>query len=410
MTTIEGYLDSATVILFGLFVKVLLAFLFFVFWARTPRASWFAWWGGSLLFGALAAANVFLHGLRPEFAGLGIVVAALIASFGCCWQGARAFEGRAPMWLALLTAVGLWIVFSLVPVLFERTLYRVIFSSLLISLFTGLSAFEFWRGRNEPLPSRWMIVALLGSLSLIFAVRIPLAGIAPFPFGAQPESAAWMSGFNMLLFFHTIILVVLMVAMSRERTELEHRNASYVDPLTGASNRRAFMEKGERLLARHEHSRQELCALFLDIDGFKQLNDRLGHVRGDRVLNRFVEIVQDNIRPTDFLFRIGGDEFCCLLPQTITEQGYWVAERIRRQFEAADPGGPEARVTVSIGIASTTVAGYDLEALLRESDNAVYAAKRRGRNLVVTAESKEHGHVRPAASNGAAMPDARRGM
>jgi diguanylate cyclase (GGDEF)-like protein len=397
MTTIEGYLDSATVILFGLFVKLLLASMFFVFWMRTPRARWFAWWAGSLIFGSVAAGNVLLHGFRPEFISLGITVAALIVTFGFCWYGARAFEGRSPMWFPLLVALGAWIIFSFLPALFEPVANRVIVSSILISPFLALAALEFWRGRDERLPSRWMIIALLASLSLVFIARIALVGIAPFPFGAQPAVTTWMSAFNMLMFFHTIVLVVLIVAMTKERSELEHRNASYVDPLTNVSNRRGFMAMGGRLLARHERDKQELCALFFDIDGFKVLNDRLGHARGDLVLKRFVGIIQENIRPTDILFRIGGDEFCCLLPQTITEQSYWVAERIRRQAEEAQFGGAELNTTVSIGIASTTVSGYDLEALLREADSAVFAAKRRGRNRVVTAEAKEHASARSVA-------------
>jgi diguanylate cyclase (GGDEF)-like protein len=242
-----------------------------------------------------------------------------------------------------------------------------------------------------------MIIGLLVSLSLVFFIRIPLVDVAPFPFGTQPFQRASMSLFNMLMFFHTVILAVLLVAMTKERSELEQRNASYVDPLTNVFNRRGFMAMGGRLLARHERAKHELCALFLDIDGFRLLNDRLGHARGDLVLKRFVGIIQENIRPTDVLFRIGGDEFCCLLPQTITEQSYWMAERIRRQAEAAEFGGAELNTTASIGIASTTVSGYDLDALLREADSAVFAAKRRGRNRVVTAEAKEHASARPMA-------------
>ncbi|HVT54800.1 MAG TPA: GGDEF domain-containing protein [Xanthobacteraceae bacterium] len=393
MATIEAYLDSLTVLLFALSVKVLLAFLFFVFWARTPRAIWFAWWGVTFVLGSAAAANVILNGFRAEFLSLGLTGAILIACFGCCWQGARAFEHRSPLWLPLAIPPLLWLAASLTPA-FDREAFRLISSSLLMGSMLALSAFEFWRGRGERLASRWMAIGLLISLSLVFFIRIPLVDVAPFPFGIQPFQRASMSLFNMLMFFHTVILAVLLVAMTKERSELEQRNASYVDPLTNTSNRRGFMAMGSRLLARHEYDKHELCALFLDIDGFKLLNDRLGHARGDRVLKRFVAIVQENIRPTDFLFRIGGDEFCCLLPQTITEQGYWVAERIRRQVEA-ELGGSDEKMTVSIGIASTTVSGYDLDALLRESDSAVYAAKRRGRNRVVTAEAKEHASARP---------------
>jgi diguanylate cyclase (GGDEF)-like protein len=398
MTTIEGYLDSATVILFGLFVKLLLASLFFVFWLKSRQAIWFLWWGMALLFGALAAGNVILRGFEPDLFGLGITTAALVASFGCCWQGARAFEHRAPLWFPLLALPALCLAFSLVPDFFAHTAYRLIFSSILLALMNALTAVEFWRGRDEGLMSRWMIIALFASFSLFFAVRIALVGIAPFPFGALPMEATWMAVFNMTMFFHTIILVVLLVALTKERLELEQRVASYTDPLTGALNRRALAIRGQQLLSRHERDRHELCALFLDIDGFKPLSDRLGHAGGDRILKRFVEIVQENIRPADFLFRIGGDEFFCLLPQTITEQGYWMAERIRREIEAATfvEGGSQIKTTVSIGVASTTAARYDLDALLREADGAACAAKRR-RNRVVTAETNEHAIARPVA-------------
>jgi len=399
MPTVGMHLDSATVILFALLVKVLLAFLFFVFWFRRRRAVWFAWWGGSLLLGSVTASIIVARGFAPDFFGLGIAVACLIASFGCCWLGARAFERRPPLWLPFFAPILLWLAASLVPALFEPRPYRVILSSLLVSPLAALTAYEFWRGRGERLPSRWIVTALFASFALFFAARIPLVMVAPFPFGSLPMQPAWMSAFNMILFFHTVILAVLLVAMTKERLEFEQRMAAYTDPLTGAANRRAFAVRGRRLLARHERNQQELCALFLDIDDFKPLNDRLGHAGGDGVLRRFVEIVLDNIRPTDFLFRIGGEEFCCLLPQTGALQGQWVAERIRHQVETAafEVVGVEANVTVSIGVASTALAGYDIEALLRAADSALYAAKRWGRNRVVIADTKEHAAVRPAA-------------
>ena len=126
---------------------------------------------------------------------------------------------------------------------------------------------------------------------------------------------------------------MLLVSLSKERLELDQRTKAQTDPLTGALNRRAFMSRGTRLLQRHAHERAPLCLLFLDLDHFKSLNDRFGHSGGDDVLMSFVTLVNACIRPTDFLFRIGGEEFCCLLPYTSTEQAHRVAERIRHQFE-----------------------------------------------------------------------------
>jgi diguanylate cyclase (GGDEF)-like protein len=104
-----------------------------------------------------------------------------------------------------------------------------------------------------------------------------------------------------------------------------------------------------------------------------------------------VQVVHDNIRPTDFLFRIGGEEFCCLLPRTRADQAHTVAERIRHQFDAATVlvAGTSIKATVSIGIASTEAFGHDIDTLMRRADMAVYAAKRQGRNRVVIAAADD---------------------
>jgi diguanylate cyclase (GGDEF)-like protein len=202
----------------------------------------------------------------------------------------------------------------------------------------------------------------------------------------QPGS---IGAFNLTVIAHTLLLVVLFVALSKERLEFEQRTKAQTDPLTGALNRRAFMARGERLVSRHRHEGAPLSVLFLDLDHFKSLNDRFGHAGGDDVLTCFVGLVNSCIRPTDFLFRIGGEEFCCLLPHTGTAQAYRIAERIRHQVETASViiTGMPVKATVSIGIASTDVSGYDLDVLIRRADSAVYAAKRAGRNRVVTADA-----------------------
>ena len=101
----------------------------------------------------------------------------------------------------------------------------------------------------------------------------------------------------------------------------------------------------------------------------------------------FVGLVNASIRPTDFLFRIGGEEFCCLLPRTDTAQAHRVAERIRYLCETTtvDVAGTPVKATVSLGIASTEAFGSDIDTLIRRADMAVYAAKRQGRNRVVVA-------------------------
>lgn len=109
------------------------------------------------------------------------------------------------------------------------------------------------------------------------------------------------------------------------------------------------------------------------------------------MLVHFVTLVNQHIRPGDFLFRIGGEEFYCLLPNTSAEEAVAVAERVRRQFEAAtlEIGGTRVKATVSIGVAATETFGYDADVLVRQADAATYAAKRQGRNKVVFAQLED---------------------
>ena len=381
------HIDAFTMLLSGLLVKVVLGLLFAVLWLKGKRAKWFAWWSATFFVGSLASLAFLMRDFGPVFFGIAVAVALAIVSMSCCWQGARAFERRAPYWIAVFLPPALWLAVCLAPGFLETVSFRVVLSSFLIAPLPAMAAYEFWRGRGEQLASRWTVIALFSSLALIFALRIPLVGLAPFPFGGLPAESAYVAAFNLLMFFHTVVLAVLLVALSKERQELEQRNQAQTDSLTGALNRRAFMTRGRRLVLRHQKKREPLCLLFIDLDHFKALNDRYGHSGGDDVLTAFVASVHDNIRPTDFLFRIGGEEFCCLLPFTSTDEAYQVAQRIRCALEAkgVQVAGSPVSVTVSVGIASTDAFGYDVDTLVRRADIAVYSAKRQGRNRVVIA-------------------------
>jgi diguanylate cyclase (GGDEF)-like protein len=379
-------IDTFTVLLFGLFIKLVLGVLFVVFWMKSRRTPWFGWWSASLLLGSLTSVLYMWRG-PDSLLSVGVGIAAMMGSFACCWQGARAFDLRPPLWGPVLLVPLLWLAICFLPDFVANISLRVILSSIFIAPLLAMAAIEFWRGRAERLPSRWPVIVVFSFFALFFAARIPLVGVAPFPFGALPMQAGWLGAFNLAMFVHTILLSVLLVSLSKERLELDQRTKAQTDPLTGALNRRAFMWRGARLLQRHAYERAPLCLLFLDLDHFKSLNDRFGHSGGDDVLTSFVGLVNACIRPTDFLFRIGGEEFCCLLPHTTAEQAHRVAERIRHQFEMTmtEVAGTVVKTTASLGIASTDAFGYELDTLMRRADMAVYAAKRAGRNRVVVA-------------------------
>ena len=384
-------IDSFTVLLFGIFIKLVLGSLFAVFWYKQREASWYGWWSVAYFLACAAGVLFASRGFAADLFAIGIGNVALIAAFVCCWQAARVFDRQRAIPLALVVAPGLWFAACLIPSFIENIAYRVVWSSLIVASLLILTAVEFWRGRAEVLPSRWPVIVLLLSFAAFFLLRIPLLNVLPFPFGALPMQPGSVGAFNLVMFFHTLLLTVLIVAMSKERLELDQRLKAQTDPLTGALNRRALMARGTRLLRRHAVEREPLCLLFLDLDHFKSLNDRFGHSGGDDVLMKFVAVVHDVIRPTDFLFRIGGEEFCCLLPHTGTAQAHLVAERIRQQFEAVtvDVAGTAVKTTVSVGTASTESFGYDLDTLMRRADKAVYAAKKLGRNRVVAADADD---------------------
>jgi len=136
----------------------------------------------------------------------------------------------------------------------------------------------------------------------------------------------------------------------------------------------------------------------LDLDHFKSINDRYGHEVGDRMLKLFATTAESSVRGTDELFRMGGEEFCFVLPETTAAEACMVAERIRAAFEAAvvqTDSGPAA-TTVSIGVAGTSF-DVPINALVALADAAVYAAKDRGRNCVVVAEEAALAKAEPEA-------------
>ncbi len=387
-------IDAFTVLVFGLALKGAFGGLFLAFWLRSDGEVWFGWWSAAFALGCAANALYLVPAhVTGDILTVGFANALLIMAFGCGWQAARAFDRLPPHWAALLVPPVLWLNACLISGFHENLAVRVVVSSAVVSWLLGMTALQFWRGRAERLPSRWPVIVLFASFALVFLLRIPMVEVLPFPFGALPMQPAWLGGFNLLMFFHTVILAVLIVSMSKERLEREQRMHAQTDPLTGALNRRAFMLNGTRVLLRHQLEREPLCLLFLDLDLFKSLNDRLGHAGGDDILVRFVTVVQQCIRPSDFLYRIGGEEFCCLLPLTRAAQARQVAERIRGRFETETihVHGQTVRPTVSVGIAASETFGYDIDTLMRQADMAVYAAKRQGRNRVEVANGIAHG-------------------
>ncbi|MBA1148252.1 diguanylate cyclase [Ectothiorhodospiraceae bacterium WFHF3C12] len=159
-----------------------------------------------------------------------------------------------------------------------------------------------------------------------------------------------------------------------------------VDELTQAWNRRAILAHAEDARVDAEACGAPLCVAMLDLDHFKAINDRWGHLSGDRVLSGVAGRLMAHLRHTDRLGRYGGEEFVLLLPGTSLGEATAVVERLRRAVAAGDweEGVPAVTLTLSAGLAELAAA-ESVESLLQRADNALYEAKRRGRDRLVVA-------------------------
>lgn len=156
-----------------------------------------------------------------------------------------------------------------------------------------------------------------------------------------------------------------------------------IDTLTGLTNRRVIMQQAQSEIRRASRYQKDLAVLMLDIDHFKEINDRFGHAAGDRILAKFSSLLQQSIRDTDLAGRYGGEEFFILLPEIDIKTAISSAERIRmiiaaHTFTLVD--GAHISITCSIGIAAYLPDQDDLDKLLLRADQAMYQAKHQGRN------------------------------
>jgi len=169
------------------------------------------------------------------------------------------------------------------------------------------------------------------------------------------------------------------------------RNKSLCDALTGLPNRAQFLERVERIVQYGQYNdRFRYAIMFVDLDGFKPVNDRLGHKAGDAVLRHTAKLFQSCLRQGDMVGRYGGDEFIFLLNQVHDESdATYIAERILAKLQAPINVGEPVQVGASIGIAFNTKMNETAEELIRDADRAMYQAKAQGKNRYVVSEEAD---------------------
>ncbi len=381
--------DYRSLVLFGLLLNIAIAagFTMILLVLRRQRPLWF--WTGSLWLSALGMGLICLRGQVPDllsivFANTCVAMSKTLLLLGFAshvgWRGRWWLP-----WLPILLFLHGTVTFSLAwPSL---TMRLELFSALAIVVDIWIIALLLRHGPAAIRLSGWLAIStfVLDACFSIARGLTPLAGhLGESLFDTSPAAMTMAYVATLVLMLTQCFALVLLTFDALLR---ELRVVARTDGLTGVLNRVALFDDGQRALARCRRQGLPFALLLLDLDNFKQVNDRWGHSVGDAVLCHFVRVVRscghERVR---MLGRYGGEEFVMLLPGADLAHATAVAEQLRVQLASTpmDCGHRKLVVTISIGVAVADE-GSDLDALLACADRAMYQAKAAGRDRVVVA-------------------------
>jgi diguanylate cyclase (GGDEF)-like protein len=400
-------LDVNTLFVVTIYVEAILGLLLLFAWAQNTAIYAVCWWGFAHLIRAGSVMLFGMYGSAPDLITIDLANALLFTAFAVTWTGARVFDGRPVEPVYLVTGAVLWLLVCRLPALADAMNARALLASGIITTYTWLTAYEFWRGRDEQLVSRWPAIFMLFAHGALFLLRTPLLAVLPWSPTDNVYNSVWLTvmSFEALLF--TISIAFILLAMAKERIELRHRTAAMIDPLTGIANRRAFLQDAEDLTKRHLARPRPTAVLLIDLDHFKSINDRFGHALGDRVLEVFTDAAKHSLHASDLIGRLGGEEFAAIMHDTTYDDALAVAERLRENFAEAtqEVDGRQVGATLSVGMVFCQEAALDVPELLAQADQALYFAKERGRNRVEVASLEATIVARGGEATGAEEAD-----
>ena len=356
-------LDVHTLFLVTNYVEAILGLLLLFVWAQNMALRAVCWWGFAHLIRLVSISLFGMYGELPDILSIDVANALLFTAFAATWTGARVFDGRPVEPVYLVTGAVLWLLVCRLPILTDNLDARALIASSIITAYTWLTAYEFWRGRSEALVSRWPAIFMFFAHGALYILRTPLVAMLP-PATTNDSlfASVWMTVLSNESLLLTISSAFILLAMAKERSELRHRTAAMVDPLTGIANRRSFMQDAVLMAKQHIADPRPTAVLLIDLERFKSINDRCGHALGDRVLEIFTDAARKSTRGSDLIGRLGGEEFAAMLIDTNRNKAVEVAERIRESFAqmAQDVDGRPVCATVSIGLVHTDGPALDL--------------------------------------------------
>lgn len=356
---------------------------------RNRRLTGMWWFAGAMLAGLVKLILQGLEGKVPPVLSSMLANELYLVAFMMQWMGLRWFVVRKPLqsrwpWIAVGLVLAAYSGLYLGKIPYTGNVVNIPFV-----VVCGASAWMMFRHGRPPFAvvSRVAAVVLCGAMC-VAAYRAALTNlryIRPWETIHAQTDPRWLYSLAGMAFFATCMVMCflwfLVAELNRELAE-----QARTDSLTGALNRRAMEEAALREMARSMRYGYMLCMIMIDIDNFKHLNDSRGHAAGDRALQAFTRQIQTMLRRQDLLARTGGDEFTILLPDTPVSAGVAAAERVRKAIEALEvpfESGP-IRFTVSAGVAQLDPVQGGWEGMMKRADEAMYEAKRNGRNSVGT--------------------------
>jgi diguanylate cyclase (GGDEF)-like protein len=223
-----------------------------------------------------------------------------------------------------------------------------------------------------------MVAARFRPQVVIAGVGLTVAIVLAATFASHPQ---WTLADPALLVATLALLVgVVSIVWALQAAELHHRGEAMIDPLTGLFNRHALVPRFAELGHQARLTDQPVCMLLCDLDNFKAVNDEHGHDRGDAALRDTAYELRKRLHSFELVYRLGGEEFLIVLPGIDGEGGRQVAERLRAAIEQVRPAGIAVTISIGVSVASGTHVQY--ESLFKAADEALYSAKRSGRNCI----------------------------
>ena len=381
-------LEVNTLFMVTMHVEIILGLILFLAWSQSFGKTALAWWGSAHLTRAASIMLLGLRGVVPDSLSIDFANAMLFFSFALTWSGARVFDRRTSEAAFGLVGVAVWLLACRLATFESSIELRALVGSGIVTTYTWLAAYEFWRGRDEALVSRWPAIFMLFAHGALFLLRTPLGATVSVPAGDWLVLSGWFELLSLEGLLFTISIAFILLAIAKERTEYRHRAAARTDALTDIANRRGFLEQAA--VSYHAAADPRATAvLMFDLDHFKSVNDRYGHAVGDRTLQIFADTAKATIGKAGLVGRWGGDEFIAVLYDTVHDRAAALAERIQVAFEkaAADVDGRPVHATVSTGMVFSQHGVFELPSLLLQADQALYRAKNDGRNRLAVAAS-----------------------